>query len=802
MIVPPIKTTAPVPEIYSDTSKFLAMLDSVGPNWIDFETTGLDMKSPEFRAVGVGLANSKCPHGIYLPITDNLLQIVNVLYTHRLVAYNVGFDAKVLHRMSLDVGIEPARWPWIGDTLILWKLLDNRGFKGQTWGLKDAQKNVLGWTQTNEVELDDWLISNGHSRKAGGVLKPLKGEMWRAPIEILGHYCGLDAASTMMLDRYLSRCAAPFPELTALYEREFNTQAKLFNEQFWKGTVVDSGRLTAYIDNMNRKIKEASDKFLHSTEAAQYIREFNDAQHQAVLDSEPPKYLTSKTRIETDASAAAHGSWAHRVAVHSDLYQGEVYTEKGNYKRGYITYMNEFKLLNPAPTKEYTTVTAPNTNRISARWNKWLAKVEASEGTMYFNPSSKTQLRWLFYERLYRLEDVKHKRNWKGEYVTQVNTASKEKKAWNIYTAKLVDNSNDTEITLVEGKGYPDDEPTFSVDKNILPRMGEAGKTLFSYNKLIKELGYAQAVMDGLGEDDRISLGLRVHGAVTGRSSGGGYVGNSVNIQQQHKDPEYMACFVPPKGHKIIQWDASALENVILAELSGDANMYQLYGSGIPNDGHLFFGSRMAPLKEELTRYGYDPDNPQPAAIKETKSKAKAFRNIAKTVVYLCSYLGGAGTLRKSLENQGFNMTLKDCKALIKGYWDTIPEVTAYYERLKSEWVANQGWLLNARSRPMSVPPKMEKDLASRVIQSTGHDILLTVIYYIDKYRTERGVTMHPAITDLHDETIWYAPDDQVEAAKKVIEDALDKTNRELGAAIPISGGVEVTTDFIPFKCG
>lgn len=733
MILEPTKTEPTQPVMLASVQQLEPFFGGVGPTYIDFEATGLDMRTPDFRAVGIGIASSKCTDGVYASINnlDDYKWLVNELYKQNLVGYNIGYDAKVLHRMAMDVGVMPDHWPWVGDTMVLYKMVDNRGYTGQQWGLKHAQKEVLSWKETNEVELDQWLIDNGYSRTVKGVAKPLKGEMWRAPEDILGHYCGLDTVSTMQLDMYLHEVGVEYPEMMAIYEREFMTLANVLHEQFWHGLQLNKSGLTTYIDKLKEQIQIQAEFFTSASEATVYINEFNSAQHQELLDKEPPQFT--------------------------------------------------------------------KTGKVAARYTKWLQKVADSEAMNYFNPSSKTQLRWLFYERLYRLDNVKKKTNWKGEYITRYD--NKSKKTWFFYEADVITNSDNTRAGTIEGKAVEDAEPTFSVDKNILPRLGLAGSYLFHYNKMVKELGYANAVLEGLDDRDRLPTSLRVHGTVTGRCSGGGYAGNSVNIQQQHKDPEYMACFIPPEGHKILQWDASALENVILAELSGDKNLFQLYGSGIPNDGHLFFGSRMEPLKEELTKYGYDPDNPTPEAIKLTKKMAKGFRSVAKVVVYLCSYGGGAGTLMKNLDVAGFSMPLKKCKELIKGYWDTIPEVTEYYKKLTAEWTANRGWLLNARSRPMSVPPKLKKDLPSRVIQSTGHDILLTVIYWIDRYRKERGVTMHPAIVDLHDETIWYVPDEQAEAAKRIIEDALATTNEEIGAAIPITGGVEICEDFKPFKC-
>lgn len=735
MILKTKQMPVPTPRIVQ-LAEFLELLDQVGPNWIDFEATGLDMLDPDFRAVGIGLANGKCPEGVYLAIDDYSPALIKALYACKLVGYNIAYDAKVLRRMALDLELD-LPWPWVGDTRVLYKLTDNRGYKGQSWTLKVAMKEVLGWEETNEVQLDQWLIDNGHFIKRKDKLVPKKGEMWRAPTEIIGMYCGLDAAATRMLDLACVEALAPFPEALLLYEREFMTLAKLIDEEFWQGLHIDTNQLQRWITDLESTIEQLESVLVYDTEAAPYIAEFNRQQVAALEEKQPPQYTKS--------------------------------------------------------------------GAVTVRYAKWKKKLEEARSTNFFKLTSKPQLRWLFYDRLYRLSEPSKKINWKGEVTTKFNTVTK--RAWEIWECSIMDLAGEP-VCTIEGKAYPGDEPVFGIDKGVLPKLGLPGEMMYLYNECVKKLGYARAVMDEATNSDRkyvpvgtVPISLNVHGAVTGRSSGGGYAGSSVNFQQQNKDKPYMASFTAPPGHSIIQFDYSALENVIAAELSGDANMYQLYGSGIPNDGHLFFGSQMGPLQDELRKYGYDPMDPKPEAIAETKKKAKKFRNIAKTVVYLCTYLGGAGTLKKNLENSGFLVSLQEAKALIKAYWDVIPGVTEFYKALEREWKANGGWFLSPRSRPMSVPADLAKDLGSRSIQGAGHDILLTCIYHIDRLRTERGVTMRPAIVDLHDETIWYAPDEYAEAAKQVIEDAREVTNKELGCKIPLTGGVEITKDFVPFKC-
>ena len=428
MIISPANTKPTVPTILESVEQLEPLLGGSGPTYVDFETTGLDMIEKDFRAVGVGIASSKCPQGAYAPINsdDDYRWLVTALYKQNLVGFNIGYDAKVLHRMSLDVGITPVSFPWMGDTLVLYKMLDNRGTTGQSWSLKTAQKEVLGWSETNEVDLDNWLIDNGYSRKSGGKLIAQKGEMWRAPVHILGHYCGLDAVSTMQLDEHLHAIGHKFPEMMSIYEREFMVLAKLTHEQFWHGLYVDKEKLDLYLVDLNGRIDALQEQFIKDSPASAHITEYNQAHIQKVLDAKPDQFT--------------------------------------------------------------------KTGKVAARYTKWQQKLEEVKGQNHFNLSSKQQLRWLFYERLYTLGTPRQKKNWKGDVITRFNPTTK--KEWVIWEVDILDEGR--VILTVEGKAYHGDVPAFSVDKEALRKLGEAGDVLFRYNALIKERGYVVAMLESL----------------------------------------------------------------------------------------------------------------------------------------------------------------------------------------------------------------------------------------------------------------------------------------------------------------
>lgn len=110
------------------------------------------------------------------PVTDWLLE-------QKLVGWNVPFD-----KSWIDDYCE-INSQWIADGRILWHLQNNdpsiRGF-----GLKLAQKRILGWEAANDTALEE------NVKKYGGSLK--NGDHYLADLDILSHYACLDTYSTLM----------------------------------------------------------------------------------------------------------------------------------------------------------------------------------------------------------------------------------------------------------------------------------------------------------------------------------------------------------------------------------------------------------------------------------------------------------------------------------------------------------------------------------------------------------------------------------------------------------------------------
>lgn len=222
------------------------------------------------------------------------------------------------------------------------------------------------------------------------------------------------------------------------------------------------------------------------------------------------------------------------------------------------------------PPKEFT-----KKGEKSQSWIKWEAKVasilDGTHNKIRFNMGSAPQLRWLFYTC--KLVDA--------EYIAPPELRP--------------DGSRKPGQCRVAGVDMPTtDAGLIPMSKSIFPLLGDAGKILSIYKKLTKELEYVVSYI-AMSRDGRLHPSFRSPGTVTGRVAG-----NNPNLSQVPKKVEVLECFLPDDSSMcIINSDVTSLENVVLAEMSRDPALLNLYG---PDSGKRNIPIEV--LKKELEAAG------------------------------------------------------------------------------------------------------------------------------------------------------------------------------------------------------
>lgn len=703
---------------------------------LDIETNGKLVYSTESFIQGISLADHQ--HIFYYDKRllshknwDILLDWIKHTKS-KLIAHNVMYDSSFLLR---DIG----EWSnWHVCTYGMYKQLATEGFEGQSWGLKNAQIELLGWDSSNEEELDMWLINNKYiksysiePKSAGYLLEtengpryvtPSKAEMFNAPPEILGYYCGLDAASSYML---YSEVFLPSLSILPKESQEFfnyyhstifMTNLKLLVEQMLGGVYVDREKLIDYHKKLDIIIEEKRQAFFNLPE----VKAFNELNRQLeinkLLEKEPKKYkLLHEPKMPKQ------------------------FKKNNEVSQGYLNYLQ--KLEDHKLALKY--------QEPATQWQNWHNKLKKTEQSIYsLNINSGAQLRDFFYAYL--------------QYP----------------------------IILITESGLP------AVDKAALKGFGIHGKVLKEYIDKSKEQSYVKSCIAITETTGYLHPQFRVPGTLTGRLAGSG----GFNLQQQPKTREYLENIKAREGYVWVQADINSLEQVVLAELSYDPTLEYLYGSGVTNDVYLYNAANLKGLGEKVRQY-YKPDAPTPESIALAKKECKKERGIAKVLTLSASYGAGPKKIHQTLTLDGVQISLKEVEDIHKNYWELYKGVKDYGQQVYTEWRINQGWVMNGLGRPLAVYKDKTKDLVNRIVQSTGHDCLMIANYYLYQLKKDKPDIWYPIIIDYHDEGIVECKKEDAEEVMEMFKEAYRLTNEYLGGRIKLVAEPMVVMNLADCKC-
>lgn len=361
-----------------DLREFIAGADPADVVALDIETKGSQAADPQSVVVGFSLADSRGAGWWTAELWPFALCLLEEHQTP-LIAHNLFFDAAYAYR---DMG---RRWGlnWKYCTYGLYKQLATEGWPGQSWSLKSAQTELLGWKETNEVELNKWLVENGFIKARRNRIEDIKeredwfyvasqnhwakadkGQMWQAPAHILGKYCALDSWSTYVLfTRVLKPALDKFNVLQEYHTTSFVNLVEILIEQQLSGFLANVEELTKYGQHLREKALELIEEFLKHESVAPHVAEHNERVVQEHLAKEPARYKKAAIREEPKKKYKKDGSLS-----------------------GLWLKWDEWKRTQ-TPTE-------------SKNWQNWNEKLAELKSQNHFNPNSGQQLAWLFYEKL------------------------------------------------------------------------------------------------------------------------------------------------------------------------------------------------------------------------------------------------------------------------------------------------------------------------------------------------------------------------------------------------------------------
>jgi DNA polymerase I-like protein with 3'-5' exonuclease and polymerase domains len=275
----------------------------------------------------------------------------------------------------------------------------------------------------------------------------------------------------------------------------------------------------------------------------------------------------------------------------------------------------------------------------------------------------------------------------------------------------------------------------------------------------------------------------------------------SVNLQNQPKTREYLECFVAADGYKLVSMDFAALEPKVLAYFSRDPNLLKLYGEkSKKNDVYLFNAANASMFKDKVRATGYDPDNPTPEAIRVAKKTLYKTRAISKRTTLSFQYHASADKIHNELLVDGIKCSIEEVRQFHKELSDSYRGIDNFKQALMRKWYNNHGWIQNGIGRPMPIDDEKKKDIINRVVQSTGHDILVKFIHDNAKNLDAAGIEWYPWIIDYHDESIIETREEHAEIAADCFRKTLSDLNEQMDWDVKMSGDVIIADNLADIK--
>ncbi len=304
-----------------------------------------------------------------------------------------------------------------------------------------------------------------------------------------------------------------------------------------------------------------------------------------------------------------------------------------------------------------------------------------------------------------------------------------------------------------------------STRESELEKMKEAHPiiaSILAYRELQKLLStYIDNIPLMVDEKMRLHATLHQDGTSTGRFSS-----TNPNIQnipvREGLGAVVRDAFIAPKGFVLMAFDYSQIEMRVLAMLSQDPGLTEIFRSGA--DIHTSVASRVFRV--------------QPADV------TKEMRRRAKVINFGIIYGMGVNALKQNLGS-----TRDEAQEFFDQYFIAFPNIAAYFDTVKSEATkkgytetlfGRRRYFPNLRSRIPFMKAMAERMAMNAPLQGTAADFVKIAMKKADD-ALRGGHLEHDAILILqvHDELILEVRDDAGVIAKvtKVIRDAMTSVN-------------------------
>lgn len=259
-----------------------------------------------------------------------------------------------------------------------------------------------------------------------------------------------------------------------------------------------------------------------------------------------------------------------------------------------------------------------------------------------------------------------------------------------------------------------------------------------------------------IGKDGRLHTTLNQAGTTTGRMSS-----SNPNLQNIPVRGEMGAAirsaFVAPKGSILLACDYSQIEMRVLAALSGDQHLIDVFKTGI--DVHTSVASRVFNVDQ--------------------KDVTAEMRRRAKVINFGIVYGMGVNALKDNLGS-----TRAEAQQFYDNYFLTFPKIASYFEEVKScakkdgyttTYFGRRRFFAGLKSAIPFVRASAERMAMNAPLQGTAADIIKIAMKKAHDDLSALGLLGEThLLLQIHDELLYEVKEGAAEKARLVIEHAME----------------------------
>ncbi|MFA6416050.1 MAG: DNA polymerase [Candidatus Paceibacterota bacterium] len=300
-----------------------------------------------------------------------------------------------------------------------------------------------------------------------------------------------------------------------------------------------------------------------------------------------------------------------------------------------------------------------------------------------------------------------------------------------------------------------------STRESELQKIAEAHPVIpliLDYRELQKLLStYIDNLPTMLDGEDRLHTTLNQAGTTTGRMSS-----NNPNLQnipaKGELGPEIRKAFVASPGYEFLSFDYSQIEMRVLALLSGDTDLQNIFANG--QDIHASVASRVfgVPMSEVT----------------------KDMRRKAKVINFGIIYGMGVNALRTNLGG-----TREEAQHFYDQYFITFPTIKAYFDGVVSKagqtgytetWFGRRRYFPGLHSKLPFVRAQAERMAMNAPLQGTAADIIKrAMVEVVDSLKKKYLESELYLLLQIHDELLFEVKEGKTKEVSSVLISAMEE---------------------------